>query len=380
MMKTSRWTILSLALLACGPEGTEDEHHDEHEEALTEVTLSSIAVERGGIEVGVVTRTPIGGGVGVPAELEADPAYTAHVASVVASRITSVEVRVGDRVEVGQLLASIASSDVSASRGALSGARVRRDAARAARDRQASLVEAGIGARRALLEAEAELASAEAEMRGLSGGLAVVGRGGGSGIRVIAPIAGVITQTHATRGEVIEAGAPLFTITDPAHLWVVGQVPELDLSAAREGASATLTVAAFPNERFSGHLDFVAPALDESSRTLPVRFALDLVDGEVDPRLRAGLFGRLEIAPEGAGPEALVVPDDALSRIDGEDVVFVASEDGLTFRPVVVEIGRRDGDRIELLTGVEEGTRIVTRGAFALRSHLVRGELSEHEH
>jgi len=375
-MKTTRWMILSAwALVACGPsEAAHDE--DEYQAAATEVTLSDVAIERGGIEVGEVTRAPIGGGVGVPAELEADPAYTAHVASVVASRITSVEVRVGDRVEAGQLLASIASSDVSASRGALAGARVRRDAARAARDRQASLVEAGIGARRALLEAEAELASAEAEMRGLSGGLAVVGRGGGSGIRVIAPIAGVITQTHASRGEVIEAGAPLFTITDPAHLWVVGQVPELDLSVAREGASATLTVAALPSERFSGHLDFIAPALDESSRSLPVRFVLD----DIDPRLRAGLFGRLEIAPEGAGPDALVVPEDAVSRIAGHDVIFAASEDGRTFRPVEVEVGRRDGDRVELTTGVTEGMRVVTRGAFTLRSHLVRGELSEHEH
>ena len=213
-------------------------------------------------------------------------------------------------------------------------------------------------------------------MRALSGGLSVVGRGGGSGVHVLAPIAGVVTRAHATVGEVIDAGAPLFTITDPARLWVVGQVPELDLGVAREGANAVLTLAALPGERFPGSLDFVAPALDEATRTLPVRFALDAPD----PRLRAGLFGRLEIAPEGAGPDALVVPEGALSRIDGGDVVFVVEGDGRTFRPVPVELGRRDGDRVEITSGVDEGTRIVTRGAFSLRSHLMRGELTEHEH
>lgn len=370
-------TLALFLLLGCGsPEPTTVEgHEEEHDEHPSEVSLSEAAIGRAGIEVGAVARAPMGGGTGVPAELQADPAFTAHVAALVASRVTRVDVQVGDRVTAGQTLAILASADVSASRGALAEARVRRDAARAARDRQAQLVEAGIGARRALVEAEADLAAVEAEMRGLSESLRVVGRGGGAEIAITAPVAGVVVDRHATAGEVAEAGTPLFTITDPAHLWVVGHVPELDIAVARVGAPGTLSVAAFPGERWPGHVDFVAPALDEATRTLRIRFVLDAPDD----RLRAGLFGRLAIAGEDAGPSALVVPSTALARVGGEDVVFVPADEERTFRPVPVRIGRRDGDAAEVVEGLDEGAPVVVRGAFTLRSELSRGELAEHE-
>lgn len=373
------WASFVVWLVACGaPEAAEHhDHHDEHEESgATEVTLSEIAIERSGIVVGAVAREPLGGGATVPAEIQADPAFTAHVAAVVTSRITSVDVAVGERVVAGQVLGTVASGDVSASRGALAEARVRRDAARAERDRQAALVESGIAARRSLVSAEAELAAIEAEMRGIGGGLRVVGRGGGAGAQIVAPIGGVVVARHATVGEVAQVGDPLFTITEPDRLWVVAQVPELDLSRAVEGAAGVLSVAAFPGARWSGHVDFVAPAFDEETRTLPVRFVLDAPD----PRLRAGLFGRLALAGPDAGATGLVVPREALARLDGVEVVFVPAEAPGSFRPVPVTTGRRDGDVVEITEGLDEGAPIVTHGAFVLRSEMTRGELAEHEH
>jgi cobalt-zinc-cadmium efflux system membrane fusion protein len=380
--------LCSFALAGCGAPGeSDDEHGEEHEERgeehdedgeehATEVSLTGAAITRAGITTGMVSRAPLGGGAGVPAELVADPAYTAHVGTLVSGRVTSASVSVGDRVEAGAVLAIVASADVGASRAAAASARVRRDAARATRDRHAALVESGIGARRTLMEADAALAEAEAELRGVSGGLRVVGGGSGSEVTVTAPITGVIIERHATAGEVVEADVPLFVITDPAHLWVVGYVPELDLAVAREGAPASLSVAAFPGERWSGHIDFVAPALDEATRTLGVRAILDAPE----TRLRAGLFGRLTIAGDGAEATALVVPASALARVDGEDVVFVPADEERTFRPVPVRLGRRDGEIVEILEGLEEGAPIVTSGAFTLRSELSRSELAEHEH
>ncbi|MBN8613324.1 MAG: efflux RND transporter periplasmic adaptor subunit [Deltaproteobacteria bacterium] len=369
------WVVLGSG---CGgaPAAEEAEEHGEHgAEHASEVTLSEEAIARAGIQVGAVTRVTVAGGTAVPAELQADPASTAHVAALVASRVTTVSVRVGDRVTVGQRLAVLASADVGASRAALSEARVRRDAARAARDRQAQLVEAGIGARRSLVEAEANLAAVEAEMRGLGTGLRVVGGGGGATVDITAPVAGVVVSLHASVGEVVEPGSALFVITDPSRLWVVGHVPELDLGIAREGAVGTLSVAAFPGRRWSGHVDFVEPALDEATRTLRIRFLLD----QPDVTLRAGLFGQLSLAGERAGPTGLVVPGSALARMDGEDVVFVPADEERTFRSVPVRLGRRDGDVVEVLEGIDENAAVVISGAFTLRSELSRAELAEHE-
>ncbi len=386
-----RWTTKMLASLAltvstaalgCGggeSEAGEEEGHEEHEEGghASEVTLSAEAMERAGITLGSVSRVSIGGGTTIPAEIQADPSSSAHVAALGASRITAVSVQVGDEVRVGQRLAVLASADVGASRGALAEARVRRDAARAARDRQAQLVGAGIGARRSLVEAEASLAAVEAEMRGIGESLRVAGGGaGGASVEVTAPVAGVIVARHATVGEVAEPGEALFIITDPSRLWVVGHVPELDLSIAREGATGTLSVAAFPGHRWSGHVDFVEPALDETTRTLRIRFVLD----QPEVTLRAGLFGQLALAGEEAGPTGLVVATSALARVEGEDVVFVPADEERTFRPVPVRLGRRDGDVVEVVEGLDEGAPIVTAGAFTLRSELSRGELAEHGH
>ena len=380
-MNAARSVMVALwVVLGCGcggaPAAEEAEEHGEHgAEHASEVTLSEEAIARADIEVGAVTRVTVAGGTAVPAELQADPASTAHVAALVASRVTTVSVRVGDRVTVGQRLAVLASADVGASRAALSEARVRRDAARAARDRQAQLVEAGIGARRSLVEAEANLAAVEAEMRGLGTGLRVVGGGGGATVDITAPVAGVVVSLHASVGEVVEPGSALFVITDPSRLWVVGHVPELDLGIAREGAVGTLSVAAFPGRRWTGHVDFVEPALDEATRTLRIRFLLD----EPDAALRAGLFGQLSLAGEGAGPTGLVVPASALARMGGEDVVFVPADEERTFRSVPVRLGRRDGDVVEVLEGIDENAAVVISGAFTLRSELSRGELAEHE-
>ena len=371
--------LLAILIVGCGAAESDDigeQDDEEHgEEHPSEVTLSEAALARAGITTAPAAVATIGGGTGVPAELQPDPGSTAHVAALMAGRVMRVDVGIGDRVAAGQELGVVASGGAGESRAALAAARVRRDAARVARDRQAALVESGIGARRGLIEAEAALAEAEAEIRGLSGSLGVVGRGAGADVRITAPIAGVVVERHAVAGEVVEAGALLFTITDPTHLWVVGFVPELDLSVAREGAPCTLSVAAFPGERWSGHIDFVAPALDEATRTLGVRAILDTPDS----RLRAGLFGRLAIARAGAEPTAVVVPASALARVGGENVVFVPASEERAFRPVPVLLGRHEGDVIEVREGLSAGDVIVTRGAFTLRSELSRGELAEDE-
>lgn len=376
-MKNLLVRLAMILVTGCGaPAAAPPEAHDEHEETHpSEVTLSEAAITRAGITVGRATRAAIGGGAGVPAELRADPSSTAHVGAPTSGRITRVLVAIGAHVTAGEVLATIASGAAGESRATLAAARARLAASQAARDRQAALVESGVGARRGLVEAEAALAEAQAEVRALSGGLGVVGRGAGTEVRLVAPLPGIVTERHAVVGEVIDAGATLFSITDPTRLWVVGFVPELDLGIAREGAPTTLRVAAFPGARWSGRVDFVAPALDTVTRTLEIHAVLDAPD----PRLRAGLFGQLEVAEGTVGETSIVIPTSALARIGGEDVVFVPAEEERTFRSLPVRLGRRDGDVVEVLEGLDERADLVTHGAFTLRSELSRGELAEHE-
>lgn len=363
-----------------GHEGEEqkgDEHKEEKEHS-GEVHMSAEALKRSEIQVGKVERRVHGGGVAVPAEVQFDPNSTAHVGSLVPGRFTSVEVALGDAVKRGQLLGVVASGDVSATRAKLDQTKARLTAAESALSRQRQLASEGIGAKRTLVEAEAEVSDLRAEVQGAQGQLAVLGSGGGGGqLRLVAPIDGVVVQIHATLGETASPDEPAFVVTDPARVSVRGNVPELEIAKIKSGMRVAVRLHAFPDLRLTGSISYVAPMLDEQTRSLPIRVSLDTADA----RLRSGLFGAIELLGGADDQRVLTVPVDAVAMVDGQTVVFTPADEPNAFKPTVVTLGRRAGAFYEVAEGLTEGTLIATTGAFVLKSVLKSGEMSEgHEH
>jgi len=139
-----------------------------------------------------------------------------------------------------------------------------------------------------------------------------------------------------------------------------------------------LTLQALPGRTFTGSLDYVAPSLDERTRTLPVRVVLDNPDGV----LRPGLFGTLSISPDDAGGETVpAVSSGAVQRLGDETVVFVPGDEEGEYRAVPIVTAAHSGDLVRVQSGLRPGDRYVTAGAFVLKSELSRGELGEgHAH
>jgi cobalt-zinc-cadmium efflux system membrane fusion protein len=209
--------------------------------------------------------------------------------------------------------------------------------------------------------------------------LEVYGRGGkGSEVTIKSPIAGRVIGRHATVGEVVGPGDTLFEITDIDRVWVVGRVYQQNAGHVHEGAAASLRLQAYPGRHFSGAIDYVAPSLDERTRTLPVRVVLDNPEG----LLRPGLFGTLTISPSGAPGEALpAVMSSAVQRVSGQAVVFVPGDEKGAFRAVPVHTGAHSGELVYIRSGLVAGDRYVADGAFVLKSELSRRELGEgHAH
>lgn len=360
----------------------EDAHGEEGKgkeagEHKDEVHMPTDAQERAGIRVGPVERRALAGGVGIPAEIQFEPSSTAHVAALVSGRITKVNVALGDRVQRGQLLGSVASSDVSSARARLDQARARLIAAESTLKRQQQLAIEGIGAQRSLVEAEAQVGELRAEVDGLRQQLSVFGSGSGGELGLISPIDGVVVDLHATLGEATMPEQPAFIVTDPTKVWVRGNVPELELSRVASGSAAIVRLHAFPELAMQGTITYVAPALDETSRSLPIRVTLETPD----PRLRSGLFGSIELVGGTADERVIVVPADAVATLDGQTVVFAIGDEPDAFVPRPVALGRRAGGLFEVRSGLEEGAKIAVSGAFTLKSALRSSELSEgHEH
>ncbi|MBL9101577.1 MAG: efflux RND transporter periplasmic adaptor subunit [Myxococcales bacterium] len=359
-------------------EAEHGEEGDDHAEAPPGVVrLEAEAVERAGIRTGTVERRSLGGGTAIPAEIEFDPSSLAHVGPLVPGRFVRVAVALGDRVNAGQLLAVVASSDVSAARARLGQSRARLEAAELALKRQQQLASEGIGAQRTLIEAEAQVGELRADVEGLRRQLAVFGSGSAGELQLVSPIAGVIVDLHATLGETAGADEAVFTITDPTKVWVRGNVPELEIDRVELNTAAIVRTHAYPDMVLAGTVNYVAPSLDEKTRSLPIRVTLEAPD----PRLRSGLYGSIELVGGARDERVLVVPIDAVATIDGQQVVFVPADQPNSFRTQPIRLGRRAGGFYEVREGLSEGAAVAVSGAFTLKSVLKSGELSEgHAH
>lgn len=193
----------------------------------------------------------------------------------------------------------------------------------------------------------------------------------GKPLELKSPIDGVVMERKRTVGELIGRETEIYTISDPADLWLLAEIKERDLGLVRAGQDAVFTVLAYPGEAFHGKIVLVGNRVEPGTRTLEVRIAVDNSDG----RLKPGMFADVEIATT-AVRDVLVISDQALQTMDNAKVVFVAL-DAHRFEKRVVRTGLEQRGRVQILAGVAAGERVVTEGSFILKSELLKGELGE---
>lgn len=341
--------------------------------AVNEVQLSQEAQTRAGVRVDEVSERNLSSGTAIAAEVQLDPASTAHVGPLSAGRIAKVNVQLGDSVRRGQLLGTVSSGDASTLRSRLAQIRTRLPPAEAALRRQEQLAREGIAAQRALLEAQSSALELRAEAQGLEQQLRLLGSGQSGELSLSAPIDGVIVAVNGTLGETAGPDRPVFVITDPTKVWMRGDVPELEIARLQLGAAALVRVHAYPELSLRGSVTYIAPALDERTRSLPIRVSLVAPDA----RLRSGMFGSVELIDEAASARVLTVPRDALTSLEGQDVVFVPGASPGSFRAVPVQLGRRSGGFSEVRTGLHAGQAVVVSGVFTLKSVLRENDLTD---
>lgn len=175
------------------------------------------------------------------------------------------------------------------------------------------------------------------------------------------PVTGTIVEKIAVEGMRVTAGQTLFRVADLSIVWVEADVPDADLALVRAGQSATITLAALPDQPMTGRATYVSPTVDEQTRTARVRFELANRAG----RLKPGMFGTVQMAA--AQTSVLAVPVDAVLEAGRDQLVFVSLGDG-RFEPRPVTVGRRTRDEIEIASGLKEGEQVATGAAFLLDS------------
>jgi Cu(I)/Ag(I) efflux system membrane fusion protein/cobalt-zinc-cadmium efflux system membrane fusion protein len=152
-----------------------------------------------------------------------------------------------------------------------------------------------------------------------------------------------------------------YEITDLSKIWVLADAYESDLSRIELGMTASLSLQAFPNRTFRGRVIFVDPILDAKTRTAKIRLEFPNPTGELRPEM----FG--EVTMQAKERQALRIPADAVVDSGTKKVVFVALPEG-KFQPRGVRLGAVAGDAVEVVSGLAQGERVVTRANFLVDS------------
>src|SRR5205823_14579265 len=130
---------------------------------------------------------------------------------------------------------------------------------------------------------------------------------------------GAVTEKMVIEGQAVKAGDNLFQIADARVLWVDAAIFEQDAPAVRDGTPATITVDALPGRTFRGRVTFIYPQLDEKTRTLTARVAVENGDGAMRP----GMYATAALATAGRGRGGVSVPLEAVLPTGTKDLVFV---------------------------------------------------------
>lgn len=378
--------VLACLLVACARDSNPPEHepevHEEHEEGIVTLTPEQLAAT--GIVVASVEQRSLSPQFSTTGEVGYEEDRLAHVSPRIPGRVLRVVARLGDRVQQGSVLALIDSVELGQAKASYLTAKTRDDLARENREREERLHAQRISSEKEMIEARAQHLEATAERQSAEDTLRLYGvsdadirefqpgRSSSSQLPVRAPITGDVVEKHVVVGELVTQERSLFTIADLGHVWIWIDVYERDLAAVHLKDDVEVRVDALPEATFTGEVTYLGPKVEAATRTVRARIDVANTQG----LLRPGMFAKVRITDPHAAKAtpSLVVPDSAVVRSGEQVLVFVPVGEGrFVARPV--QLGDHEGGFTEIVSGLAAGDKVVSQGAFFLKSELARDEL-----
>ena len=276
------------------------------------------------------------------------PADEVRLAFKTGGMIRSINVEQGDRVQRGQLLATLADDEVAS---AVAQAQALADKASRDLDRGKALLADEVATREQVEDLETARSVAAAGLRSALFNARHA--------RIEAPADGVVQRRLAEPDELVAAGQPVLVVGNTGGGWIVrAALSDRDVVRVRAGMTAEATLDAFPGRKFTATVTEIAAAADPQTGTYELKLLVD-PEGE---RFVQGLVAKVAIADEDA-KGVPVVPVTALLEADGRAALVFVVADGGHAKRVAVQTGRLLGDRIEIVAGLSAGDRVVTEGA-----------------
>ncbi len=314
-----------------------------------------------------VTVQSAGGAEASPYDGVVEAVRQTVLAAQVPGAVVALSVKAGDVVKEGQVLVRIdaraATQNSAASEAQVQAARSALEVATKDYQRQQQLYQKQYISQAALERAEAQYRATSAQLK------AQIAQASATNIQsgfytVKAPYAGVVADVPITLGDMAMPGRPLLTLYDPGALRVTAAVPQTALGRVAAGQAAKIELPGLPADRqwITRPQVQVLPTIDAATHSAQVRVDLPADLKGVTP----GMFARVWLPSQAAASGRLYVPGAAIVRRAEMTGLYVIDSNG---RPVLrqVRLGRVENDRVEILSGVAHGERVVIDPQAAAR-------------
>lgn len=284
------------------------------------------------------------------------PVAGIDVTNEVPGKVSAIRFESGAFAEAGQLLVELdASADLAELEGLLAAQRL----AQVKFDRLAELLPKKSASKADYDEAKALLDVAEAAAEAKR---AVIAKK-----KVLAPFTGRLGIRKVDLGQYLPPGSPIVPLEALNPIYVDFSLPERHLASLAVGQKVLVAVQAYPGETFEGRIRALNPGIEEGTRTLKVRAALD----NAQERLRPGMFAEVQVLLA-ADRRVLTVPDTAITYAPYGDSVFLvlSGEQGLSVQRRQVATGETRQGRVAVASGLALGDRVVSAGQVKLRNGM----------
>ena len=179
------------------------------------------------------------------------------------------------------------------------------------------------------------------------------------------PISDIVTARNYDEGDMYAMSQPLFVIQKINPVKMLINISESKYSQIKKGMEVDITTDAYGDQVFKGVVDLIYPTINSMTHTFPVEIKF----ANKDLTLRPGMFARVTV--NYGDNFRVVVPDRAVMKQvgSGEQYVYILNEDG-TVTYSVVELGRRMGNRYEVISGIDDNATVVLTGQTKLKNGI----------
>lgn len=373
------------AFVSCKEKAKEEGAKSAAKAEGVDVELTPKALEAARLKTGKATRLPKRAVVVASGLIDFAPSRVARVGPSIPGRVGRVIAVTGQKVGRGALLVTVESAELGRAQADYAQSKARLAQTNAEVEREKRLVGVGASSERALIVAETDKGTAEADLRAAQQRLSTLGLGGesgGGGAPLTSPLAGTVLEVRARVGQPVGPTDTLVVVGETAQVWLAIDVYERDVGKVKIGDDVKVVTIAYPDRTFTGKVDQVGAALDAERHVLEIRVILDNPDGLLKPGMTAtarvfGTQGNLAEA-DGGDARALFVPKGAVIAVDGAPFVFVEHEPG-KYEMRAIERGDESEDGVEVKRGLKGDETLVVEGTFMLKSEALKAQMGSND-